>query len=179
MGDGDPYLETALSYLPDTELYGVAPDDYGPGTKPELFDLIIFEGFVPGELPAKPILAIAPPETSPLGTVTGTLTNPGIGTLDPTEPILRYVDLTTTHIGEAQKMELPAWARAVIPGPGHVAAAVRGDAGRAAGRGPGVRAAPLRPAAPGRVPGAPREPRRRAARRLRDAARRDRAGLAR
>ena len=118
VGDGDPYLETALSYLPDTELYGVSPDDYGPGTKPELFDLIIFEGFLPDELPAKPVLAIAPPETSPLGTVTGTLTNPGIGTLDPTEPVLRYVDLTTTHIGEAQRMELPAWARAIIPGPG-------------------------------------------------------------
>ena len=50
--------------------------------------------------------------------MTGTLTNPGIGTLDATDPILRYVDLTTTHIGEAQKLELPAWARPVIPGPG-------------------------------------------------------------
>ena len=27
---GDPYLETALSYLPDTELYGVTPAEYGP-----------------------------------------------------------------------------------------------------------------------------------------------------
>ena len=65
VSDGDPYLETALSYLPDTELYGVDPDDYGAGTRPELFDLVIFEGFLPDELPAKPILAIAPPETSP------------------------------------------------------------------------------------------------------------------
>jgi hypothetical protein len=104
--------------LPDTELYGVTPDKYGPGTKPELFDLIIFEGFLPDELPAKPILAIAPPESSPLGTVTGTLTNPGIGSLDTTDPILRYVDLTTVHVGEAREMELPAWARPVIPGPG-------------------------------------------------------------
>ncbi len=118
VGEGDPYLETALSYLPDTELYGVAPDDYGPGTKVELFDLVIFEGWLPDELPAKPILAIAPPESSALGTVTGTLTNPGIGTLDATNPILRYVDLTTTHIAEAQRMELPAWAQPVIPGPG-------------------------------------------------------------
>ncbi len=50
--------------------------------------------------------------------MTGTLTNPGIGSLDTTDPILRYVDLTTVHVGEAQKMELPAWARPVIPGPG-------------------------------------------------------------
>jgi hypothetical protein len=118
VSDGDPYLETALSYLPDTELYGVTPDKYGPATKPELFDLIIFEGFVPDELPATPILAIAPSASSPLGTVTGTLTNPGIGALDASDPILRYVDLTTVHIGEAARMELPAWARPVIPGPG-------------------------------------------------------------
>jgi hypothetical protein len=118
VGDGDPYLETALSHLPDTELYGVTPADYGPGTKVELFDLVIFEGWLPDELPAKPILAIAPPESSSLGTVDGTLQNPGIGTLDPTNPILRYVDLTTTHIAEAQRMELPPWAQPVIPGPG-------------------------------------------------------------
>ncbi len=118
VSDGDPYLETALSYLPDTELYGITPKEYGPQTKPELFDLIIFEGYLPKELPAKPILAIAPPASSPLGTVTGTLTNPGIGSLDASDPILRYVDLTTVHIGEAVKMDLPAWARAVIPGPG-------------------------------------------------------------
>ncbi len=118
VSDGDPYLETALAYLPDTELYGVTPAQYGTGTKPELFDLIIFEGYLPADLPAKPILAIAPPASSPLATVTGTLTNPGIGSIDASDPILRYVDLSTVHVGEAQKLELPAWARPVIPGPG-------------------------------------------------------------
>lgn len=118
VGAGDPYLETALTYLPDTELYGIKPADYGPATHPEKFDLIIFEGWLPAALPAQPVLAIAPPATSPLGTVTGTLTNPGIGRLDQSDPLLRYVDLSTVHIGEAQKIDLPAWARNVIPGPG-------------------------------------------------------------
>ena len=131
VGDGDPYLETALSYLPETELYGVTPDAYGPGTRPELFDLIIFEDFLPTELPSRPILAIAPPASSPLGTVTGTLVNPLIGSLDTTDPILRYVDLTTTHIGEAVKLDLPAWARPVIPTPGGTPLLY---AGRLAGR---------------------------------------------
>jgi hypothetical protein len=117
VSEGDPYLETALSYLPDTELYGVKPSEYGPQTKPELFDLIIFEGALPATLPSKPILAIAPPRTSALGEVTGTLTNPGIGSLDPDDPILRYVDLSTVHIAEAKTVETPAWAKTVIPGP--------------------------------------------------------------
>lgn len=121
VGEGDPYLETALSYLPNTNLWGTSPANYSkdvvrPDGTP--WDLIIFEGYLPTELPATPILAIAPPKSSPLGTVSGTLTNPGIGSLDATDPILRYVDLSTVHVGEAKKLELPAWARAVVPGPG-------------------------------------------------------------
>lgn len=120
VGDGDPYLETALSYLPNVELYGVTPDEYGPAserTDGRPWDLTIFEGFVPTTLPSTPVLAIAPPRSSPLGEVTGTLTGPGIGSLDPDEPILRYVDLSTTHIAEASRLTQPEWARTVIPGP--------------------------------------------------------------
>ena len=120
VGEGDPYLETALSYLPNVELYGVTPEAYGPATERtdgRPWDLIIFEGPLPDELPRTPILAIAPTGDSALGEVTGTLENPGIGSLSPDEPILRYVDLSTTHIAEASRLELPDWARTVIPGP--------------------------------------------------------------
>lgn len=120
VGEGDPYLETALSYLPNSSLFGVKPGRYPTdaqrrdGTD---WDLIIFEGFVPPTLPKTPTLVIAPPRTSAIGDVSGKLTNPGIGTLSPDEPILRYVDLTTIHIAEASRLELPGWARSVIPGP--------------------------------------------------------------
>jgi len=120
VGEGDPYLETALTYLPDVELYGVDPEEYGPSTERKdgrPWDLVVFEGFLPSTLPKTPILAVAPPRTSDLGQVTGKLTNPGIGTLDPDEPVLRYVDLATTHISEASRLTTPAWARTIIPGP--------------------------------------------------------------
>lgn len=120
VGQGDPYLETALSYLPDVELFGVTPAEYGPNTERSdgrPWDLVIFEDYLPATLPRTPVLAIAPPRTSPLGEVAGRLTNPGIGTLDPDEPVLRYVDLSTTHISEAVRMTPPAWARTIIPGP--------------------------------------------------------------
>jgi Ca-activated chloride channel family protein len=120
VGEGDPYLETALSFLPNTALFGVRPDRYPADarrTDGTEWDLIIFEDFVPAELPDAPTLLVAPSRTSPLGTVVGTLEDPGIGSLSPDEPILRYVDLTTTHISEAVELELPPWARSVIPGP--------------------------------------------------------------
>jgi hypothetical protein len=120
VGPGDPYLETALSYLPNVELFGVTAADYGPSTERKdgrPWDLVIFEGSLPTTLPRTPILAIAPDASSPLGEVTGTLTNPAIGSVSPDEPILRYVDLSTTHIAAASRFVLPDWARNVIPGP--------------------------------------------------------------
>jgi Ca-activated chloride channel homolog len=120
VGEGDPYLETALSYLPNVELYGVTPAEYGPGTARKdgrPWDLVIFEAALPATLPDSPILAIAPPKSSPLGQVSGTLQDPGIGSLNPDEPILRYVDLSTTHIAKGARLVLPDWARTVIPGP--------------------------------------------------------------
>ena len=120
VGAGDPYLETALSYLPNSRLFGLKPEEYPAGAVRKdgtAWDLVIFEGTVPATLPATPTLAIAPPKSSDLGEVVGTLKNPGIGTLGTDEPILRYVDLTTTHIASAQQLALPGWARTVIPGP--------------------------------------------------------------
>ncbi len=120
VGPGDPYLETALSYLPNVELYGVTPAEYGPASERHdgrPWDLTIFEGSLPAMLPRTPILAIAPGTSSALGEVTGTLEQPGIGALGVAEPILRYVDLSTTHISKADRLTLPDWARTVIPGP--------------------------------------------------------------
>jgi len=119
--EGDAYLETAIGNLPNVDLWVgtlaefAANPDRSPDGKP--WDLVIFEGELPDRLPDVPILAIAPDRSSPLGQVNGTLTNPGIGSLDPQEPILAYVDLSTVHIAEAVRMTLPDWARAVIPGP--------------------------------------------------------------
>ena len=119
--EGDAYLETAIDNLPNVVLWVgtlaefAANPDGSPEGKP--WDLVIVEGELPDRLPDVPILAIAPDRSSPLGQVNGTLTNPGIGSLDPQEPILAYVDLSTVHIAEAVRMTLPDWARAVIPGP--------------------------------------------------------------
>jgi Ca-activated chloride channel family protein len=120
VGPGDPYLETALSLMPKTRIFGLQPDEYpakAVRTDATPWDLIIFESTLPATLPKTPILAIAPPRTSDLGQVAGKLKNPGIGTLDPQEPVLRYVDLSATHIAEATQLTAPAWARTIIPGP--------------------------------------------------------------
>jgi hypothetical protein len=110
-------VQNAFALLPNVELYGATAEEYPSTTGKELFDLIVFDGFLPAELPRKPILAFAPPQTSPLGIVHGTLDEFGMGQLPSDEPILRGVDLTRLHIARTQQMELPDWARPVIPGP--------------------------------------------------------------
>ncbi|MEA2676784.1 MAG: hypothetical protein QOJ81_925 [Chloroflexota bacterium] len=116
VGPGNVYIQNAFALLPNVELYGATAAQWPTTTGKDQFDLIVFDGFVPPDLPNKPILAFAPPQTSALGVVIGTLTEFGMGQPAVNDPLLRGVDLTRLHIGKMQQMELPAWARAVLPG---------------------------------------------------------------
>src|SRR3954469_5774538 len=55
VGRGDPYLETALSHLPNSHLFGLTPDEYPAGavrTDGTSWDLVIFDANIPSTLPA-------------------------------------------------------------------------------------------------------------------------------
>ena len=73
VGPGNVYIQNAFALLPNVELYGATAAQWPTTTGKDKFDLIVFDGFVPADLPNKPILAFAPPQTSPLGVVLGTL----------------------------------------------------------------------------------------------------------
>ncbi|MET0772211.1 MAG: VWA domain-containing protein, partial [Candidatus Limnocylindrales bacterium] len=118
IGDGSLFLRNALGLLPDVELYGVTEQEWEAGTAREgTWDLVVLEGVVPDPLPQAPTIAFAPPASSALGEVSGTLAAPGAGTPSPDEPLLRDVDLSRFHVGRAQRMVTPGWARVVVPGP--------------------------------------------------------------
>ncbi len=122
VGPGNLFITNALALIPNVELYGATPQEWPTTTGKELFDLIVFDGFLPPALPAKPILAFAPPRSSPLGEVAGPLDEVTLGQVPADEPLLRGVDLTRLHIApnnerfRTQQMVLPSWARTVIPG---------------------------------------------------------------
>jgi len=116
VGPGNVYIQNAFALLPNVELYGATAEQWPSTTGKDKFDLVVFDGFLPTDLPNKPILAFAPPSTSPLGVVTGTLDSFGMGQPAADDPLLRGVDLTRLHIAKTQQMELPSWARAVLPG---------------------------------------------------------------
>ena len=169
VGAGDPYLETALSFLPDVELYGVTPAEYGPATERtdgRPWDLVIFEDYLPATLPQdagprhRARRARARSATCPARS-----TDPGIGTLDPGRagPALRRpVDDPHRRGGEARGADLGPDDRARARAARRCCTPGTRDGHQQ--RRPRVRAAPLRPAAAGRVPDPARQSDRRAAR---------------
>jgi len=115
VGAGNVYLQNALTLLPNIELYGATPDEWPGLTGKDRFDLVVFDGYLPATLPDKPILAIAPPRTSDLGAVGGSVADPTVGEPPADEPLLRGVDLTRLHVARTQELQTPSWARAVLP----------------------------------------------------------------
>ncbi len=122
VGDGSAYLENALALLPRLELYAVDEAGYadalqGAEEEGAPYGLFIFDGVVSAEPPPGPALYIDPGEDGPFGAVTGRINGPLIDRVDPEEPLLRFVDLTTVHIGRAREIEPAAGLRSVVGTP--------------------------------------------------------------
>jgi Ca-activated chloride channel family protein len=121
---GNVYLENALALLPRLELYAVAPAGYGKALadaaaakKP--YGLIVFDGYVPPRPPQLPALYASPATSGRFGSVGATIDGPLIDRTAPNEPLLRFVDLSTVHIGRARSVTLADGMRAVVSTTGH------------------------------------------------------------
>ena len=123
---------------------------------------------LPATLPRRPILAIAPPTHEPARRrSTGTLKDPGIGVARArTSRSCATSTCRRPTSPQAHAADAPRLGADRHPGPDGRAAPLHRHPGRPADRGPGLRAAAVRPAAPGRLPDPAREPDRRAAGRL-------------
>ncbi len=119
VGEGNAYLENAMALLPRLELYAVGQGGYTDalaeadeaGTP---YGLFVFDGIVPDDPPPGPALYIDPPADGEFGTVAARIDGPLIDRTDPDEPILRFVDLTTVHIGRARQIDLAEGMRPVV-----------------------------------------------------------------
>jgi Ca-activated chloride channel family protein len=122
VGDGNAYLESALALLPRLELYAVGEAGYADaleeaeeGGTP--YGLFVFDGLVPDAAPPGPAIYLDPPDDGPFGTVAGRVGSPLIDRPDPDEPLLRFVDLGSVHIGRARDVELATGMRAAVQTP--------------------------------------------------------------
>ena len=122
VGDGNAYLENALALLPRLELFAVGDEGYADALAAAEADgapygLFVFDGVVPDEEPPGPAIYIDPPEDAAFGTVGGRIESPAIDRPDVEEPLLRFVDLGTVHIGRARDVDLATGMRSVVGTP--------------------------------------------------------------
>jgi Ca-activated chloride channel family protein len=116
---GNVYLENALALLPRLELYVVAPDGYAKAVSDAIaaktpYGLVVFDGFVPPQRPAAPAIYVSPGSSGTFGKVGAAIDGPLIDRTAPNEPLLRFVDLSTVHIGRARTVTLADGMRSVV-----------------------------------------------------------------
>lgn len=114
---GNLFLERALGLFPRIDLLRVAPGGYSDAIAAGAgrYDLIVFDGYLPHELPAADVLAVNPPDDNALLPL-GEAVRPGRLEAAPgAEAWTRFADLDSFVIGRARPPEsLPAWAAPVV-----------------------------------------------------------------
>ncbi|HKP51753.1 MAG TPA: VWA domain-containing protein [Chloroflexia bacterium] len=107
---GNGFLEKSLNLLPNMKLFKVAPSQYVPSAS---YGLTVLDAYIPAQLPPGNLLILSPPD-SPLVPVSGTIQYPAIGQVEVNDPLMRFVDLSGTHIAAAQRIVTPPWARVLV-----------------------------------------------------------------
>ncbi len=111
--EGNLFLEQVLRSLPGVEAFR-AP----PGRMPEgEFDLIVYDGWVPGDLPDGNLLIINPSQTTRLFTVGETFTDTRL-LRQADDNILSFVDFGDIAIREAVSVRATGWARTLAEAEG-------------------------------------------------------------
>ncbi len=119
---GNTFLERAVGLLPNLNVITVRVTETltnatltQPAVPPALY---IFDRITPAQLPETGnLFFIAPPASTALFRLTGTLTNTQILNVKSNHALLRYIDLTDVHIVRALQIQAP-WAESLIETPG-------------------------------------------------------------
>lgn len=107
VSENNSFLEKSLSLIPNAKLFKAAPAQYAPSGD---FGLTVFDAYMPSQLPKGNLLIFAPTSTT-LMPLSGTIPYPVVGQVDVNDPLMRFVDLSGTHIALAQRIIAPSWAR--------------------------------------------------------------------
>ncbi len=120
VGSQSEFLERVLRSLLQVEVTSVAVEAYDPTA---VFDLYVFDGWMPPEPPPGHWLLIDPPTGQELVPVVGALGSgsalsdnlqaPRIVYTQPS-PLLRFVELSGVQVYLARRLSVPAWAETVV-----------------------------------------------------------------
>jgi Ca-activated chloride channel homolog len=113
VSQGNLFLEQLLASLPGIQPFRALPAEDGTLQIPnDPFDLYIFDGILPPQLPDANLLLVNPP-SNPLFEVGKSYED--VGTMQVNEHTLtRFVDWSNIHVLQAQVLQTPAWADTLI-----------------------------------------------------------------
>jgi len=125
--DGNSFVESLLSRLPNYKVAKVAPSDYLALKNKEDYNTFIFDEFAPDELPTSGGIFLIGPNSTPFLPITGTAKEPIVGRIEQNDPLLRYADLSSVQIAESAQFEVPGWAHIVAYSDTESALVIAGD----------------------------------------------------
>lgn len=112
VSEGNLFLETALALIPWINLGIYKPSEIVN----EGVSLTIYDRVVPKseQLPETNLFFIAPPESTEFFTVTGKIDLPIARTVEPVDPVLKYVDISGISILDASEIVGESWQKVLI-----------------------------------------------------------------
>lgn len=113
MSEGNLFLEQVFGSLPNVEAYKLSPGDLPE----ERFDLVVFDGWLPDELPNSNLLIINPPDSSAYFIVHEQFDETAF-LRQADDPILAFVDFSDVAIREAVSIETTGWAQPLVEAQG-------------------------------------------------------------
>ena len=111
--EGNLFLRQVLAAMPGIEAFRARPGEMPQGT----FELVIFDGWLPADLPDSNLLIINPPQTSDLFILGEPFTETRF-VRQADDPILSFVDFQNVAVREAVRVETPGWARVLVEAEG-------------------------------------------------------------
>jgi Ca-activated chloride channel family protein len=109
---GNIFMEKALNLCPALDLYRTSPENYLQQN--EHYDLYVFDGWLPQQLPRASIIVLNPPASNPFFAVNDTSKNIASITASPDEPLLRYVDVNGWQMASASNVNLPVGCKSLL-----------------------------------------------------------------
>ncbi len=107
VSDAPFFLSTVFAPFPFLALDHVRPVEFRPA---DVYDLYIFDGWLPAELPPGNWLVFDPPFDSPLLPVSGEMVQPPLDYVAQHHELMQFVDIRDLRVARAQRLELPPWA---------------------------------------------------------------------
>ncbi len=118
---GNLFLTQLLAALPGIEASRALVEENGQVQLSALgaqsFDVYVFDGLLPPELPQGNLLLVNPPPGEALFTVGGVITATAPAQVQP-HPLTGFLDWSEVHIRQARQVALPAWAEPLVTAPG-------------------------------------------------------------